>query len=62
MRSRPNRMAHRFVLKAVTTSASPTETAEKAIVFLCDMRAETKPDPRIATKYPNEMMRNIDPA
>ena len=62
IRRSPERMAHRFVLKDVAISASPRETAETTMVFLCDMRAERNPDPRIDAKYPDEMMRNIDPA
>jgi len=62
VRRRPALRAHKLELNEVAMSASPRAAAESAMVFLWEIRDEMNPDPKSVIKYPEEMMRNSDPA
>ena len=61
-RSRLTRRLEKLLDKETPTRAIAAVKAEKRMVFLWVIREETRPDPKIVTKYPAVVIRNKEAA
>ena len=61
-KSNPKRILQRLLLKETPINAMPTAMEERMIAFLCVIREDKNPDPRIPMKYPVVVRRKSDPA